>query len=161
MIRFILFSVLLVLACGYALMRGGAPERIAAAILFLGSVLSPLVASAWLTRFQHVEHGMLMVDLIVFALFFILALTTRRFWPLWMTAMQGVNLVSHLSILAPDVIPRVYGNAVTLSIYPMLLVLVVATWRHQRRLAAYGADSSWAVSYTPSSPAMPPPSRRG
>jgi len=155
MIRFTLFSVILVLVCGYALIRGGAPERIAALILFLGSAISPLVASAWPTRFQHVEHGMLLIDLIAFGLFFVLALTTRRFWPLWMTAMQGVSLISHLAILAPDVIPRVYGNAVTLSIYPMLALLAVATWRHRRRLAASGADSSWALSFIPSSPTMP------
>lgn len=161
MTRLILFSLLLVLVCGYALARGGAAERIGALIILLGSVLTPLVTSSGATRFRHVEHGALLVDLIGLVLFFILALTTRRFWPLWMTAMQGVGSISHLAILAPGVIPWMYGNAIALWGYPMLLLLAAATWRHRQRLAERGADSSWARSSSRSSEKGAKPQQRG
>lgn len=161
MTRLILFSTILVLVCGYALARGGAPERIGALIFLLAGTLTPLVISSMETRYRHVERGALLIDLIVLALFLLLALTTRRFWPLWMTGMQGVILISHLSGVAPGVIPWMYGNAIALWSYPMLGLLAVATWRHQRRLAAFGADNSWALSSSPSSRTRPPPSPRG
>jgi hypothetical protein len=32
-------------------------------------------------------------------------------------------------------------------IYPQLLVLVLGTWRHQRRAKTIGADRSWSTFY--------------
>lgn len=144
MTRLILFLVLWLGSCGYALVRGGAPERIGAAIFLAAALLSAVVQSPAGVHFHAVEIGVLLVDLGVFAGFFGLALLAERFWPIWMSAMQAVAVLSHLAIaLNPKVIPWGYWNAATLWSYPMLLLLVFATAQHRRRLARSGADPSW------------------
>lgn len=144
MSRLILFLVLWLGSCGYALVRGGAPERIGAGIFLAAALTSAAVESPAGAHFHMVEIGVLLVDLAVLAGFFALALFAERFWPIWMSAMQAVPVLSHLAIaLNPQVIPWGYWNAATLWSYPMLLLLMFATARHRRRLARSGADPSW------------------
>jgi hypothetical protein len=87
---------------------------------------------------------MLAVDVALLAGLLVLASFADRFWPLWMSAMQAVAVLSHTAIaLNPDVIPRGYWQAATLWSYPMLLLLAAATWSHRRRLKRAGADPFW------------------
>jgi hypothetical protein len=89
-------------------------------------------------RFRHVELPVLFIDLTVFAVFFGVALFSRKFWPLWITAMQGVAILAHFSPLVL-VVPRAYWLAIGLWSWPMMALLGVATHRHHR--AAIGKRS--------------------
>jgi hypothetical protein len=151
MSRLILFLVIWLGCCLYALVRGGAPERIGATIFLAAALLSLAVSEPQGSRFDSVETGVLMVDLAVFAGFLILALKANRFWPIWMSGMQGVQVLSHFAIAVnATVIPWAYWNAQTLWSYPMLVLLAAATALHRARLRTAGADPSWRHSSKPS-----------
>jgi hypothetical protein len=148
MTRLILFLVLWLGCCLYALVRGGGPEKIGALIFLVAALLSALLEEPKGSRFDSVEFGMLIVDLTVLAALLALALRADRFWPLWMCAMQGVQVFSHFAIaINTTVIPWAYWNAQTLWSYPMLLLLAAATAWHRSRLRKRGADRSWRHSF--------------
>lgn len=144
MIRLILFLVLWLGCCLYALLRGGAPEKIGAAIFLSAALLSMALAEPAGSRFDSVEAGVLLVDLGVLAGFMAMAIMSTRFWPIWMSGMQGVQVFSHFAIAVnATVIPWAYWNAQTLWSYPMLILLAAATSWHRLRLRTAGADPCW------------------
>ena len=154
----LVFLVLLVGGCGYALFRGGAPERAGAVIFGVGSVLTYVAVTLSPLRFRDVEVWVLAVDAATFAAFLVLALRAERFWPLWMTGLLGVGLVAHLAkLLSPGVVPWAYAVVLSVWSYPMLLLLVLGTRGHRKRLTKYGADRSWTTSFTRSGRTKPPP----
>jgi hypothetical protein len=72
------------------------------------------------------------------------ALTSARFWPMVMASMQGCGMFGHLAKpLGPDIMPAAYYVTVAFWGFPIVLLLAVATWRHQARLARYGIDYAW------------------
>ena len=147
MSRLILFLIVWLGCCAFALARGGAPERIAAAIFLAAALLSLAVEQPQGSRFDSVEVGVLVIDLAVLAGFLILSATANRFWPIWMAAMQGVQVLSHFAIAVnATIIPWAYWNAQTLWSYPMLGLLALATLWHLRRVKACGVDPSWRTS---------------
>lgn len=140
--RFLLFEGLLLVSTLYALLRGGGPERIAALMTFVAWLLSMALNSH--TSFVHFEGGVFLVDLALFAGLYLLSLFTTRYWPIWMSAMQGIAVLSHLiAVLSPMDAPG-YAIMVQFWAYPMEILLIVATRRHRRRLKRYGADPAWA-----------------
>lgn len=142
--RVILFILLWLGCSGYALLRGGAPEKIGGAMFLVAALLSAAVEQPQGSRFDSIEVGVLLVDFAVLAGFVTLAIMADRFWPLWMSGMQGVALLSHFAVaISPDIIPWGYWKALTLWSYPMLLLLAGATMAHRRRLMAQGVDPSW------------------
>ncbi|HEX8534774.1 MAG TPA: hypothetical protein VF662_11450 [Allosphingosinicella sp.] len=143
----LIFWALTALCGGYALLRGGAPERIGAATIILGSLLTVALGSAWADRFEYVEVGVFLVDVVVLAVFVLLAVFADRFWPLWVSALQAIGVLAHLArALEPNLMPWAYGVALAMGVYPMLLLLALGTWRHRKRLAAGAADPSWSRS---------------
>ncbi len=146
MLRHGLFDLLLLGTCGYALLRGSLPERLGAMIALGGTALTILVASAYATRFRHVETGVFLVDLLVFAAFTWLAIRSTRFWPVWIAGLQGATIVEHaVRLAAPGILPRAYMDAVALWSYPILVLLVVGTIRHRRRVRQLGSDPAWKL----------------
>jgi hypothetical protein len=144
MARWLIFNSWLALCCGIAGWRGGAPERIGAAIFCGGTILTVVVASPFVGRFNGVETGILSIDIAMFAAFFRLALRSERFWPIWICGLLVTEILSHLMrAIAPELLPPAYGEAIALWSYPMLGMLLVGTVRHRRRLATFGVDASW------------------
>lgn len=133
--RMIVFACCLLACCGYALVRGGWPERVGALTLLLGSLLTAAAMSPAAGRFASVEVGVLAVDLIVLAIFVGLALGTDRFWPLWVAALQVIGVLAHLARLADSEMMR-NGYAFLLAIwgYPMLVAIALGTRAHHRRV---------------------------
>jgi hypothetical protein len=146
MVKLVLFDGLLVLCCGYAFLRGGTPERIAAAIFFVGNALTWVATSYSGNRFGSVEVGVLIVDLGCLVGFMVLALRAERYWPLWVTALQIIGTAGHaVKLAAPDMIPWGYAFLLAAGSYPMLLLIALGTFRHQLRLARHGVDPSWST----------------
>ncbi len=119
--------------CVYALLRGGTAERIAAVGIIAMTYLSLLVVSSVTLRFRHMELSVFMVDFSFFVVLLCLSMTTEKYWPLWLTAMQGLTALTHFAPYVPHVIPWAYANATAMWVYPMLTTLAFATWRHHRR----------------------------
>jgi hypothetical protein len=146
MTHLVVFYALLGLCTGYALLFGGAPERIVA-LLFLGATaLMPFVLSVQ-ARYTSLEAGALMVDAVMYVALLWLALRAERFWPIWMSAMQGVQLLGHgIGLLDSKLLNLSYAIIDHTICYPMMLLLMIGVQRHRARLVKTGADASWSTS---------------
>ena len=157
MIQSLIYDVLLVACWAYAMLKGGAPEKIGASVLLVGSALTFALASGPAGRFASMEVGILAVDVAALVAFLILALRAERFWPLWITGLQMIGTAGHVvKLVDPDVIRWAYAFVLAFWSYPMMLLLIAGTWLHQKRLIRYGADRSWSTSSPPSLPTHPP-----
>lgn len=146
MTRVELYLVLLVVCCGYALLRGGAPERLVAAILVVNVALTFATISDSAIRYRHIEVSVMIIDACSLVGVTAIALLSARYWPLWMTAFYVLQVLSHLVPLLPHMLALIYGIMVSICAYPVLLLLAAGAWRHQKRLAQTGNDASWATS---------------
>lgn len=151
-----IFLALLLAALVYALRRGGGPEKAMAWIAAL------MVASDWLLHlavppeFASLDVGHLAIDLFGASATFLLAMVAHRFWPLPMAALHFLPLLAHSS-RAVDVAmhPVAYLTMQVATSWPVPLLLILATWRHQRRMRHAGSEPSWYRSWLPSRPTMP------
>jgi hypothetical protein len=117
------------------------------AILAGGSVLTLAVVSAPVGRFHSVEVGILLVDVAALVAFLVLALFAERLWPIWVTSLHAIGTAGHAVKLAdPQVLGWAYHFALAFWSYPMLFLLALGTWNHQKRLAKRDVDKSWSNS---------------
>ena len=129
------YWTLLVLTCIYALVRGGRDERAVAVVCLVASIVTAFVLSPWGQRYSRIETGEMVVDLFVLATFTLVALRSDRFWPLWVAGLQLTSSLAHLlKGINIELLPQAYAAATKSWSYPILLILLVGTWRsHQRR----------------------------
>ena len=134
MIMRILFWALLLVTVAYALWRGRRDERIAATVCLMATVATRFAISPLSERYSEVEIGLLLIDGAVLAAFIAIALRSQRFWPLWVAGLQLTNGLAHLmKVVEFDLLPRAYAAAAMFWSYPILLIILVGTWRsHQR-----------------------------
>lgn len=139
MVRIVLFELLQLAVSGYALLRGGLPERWVAAMLLIAS-WTTLVASAFpIGGFRTVELYRLSIDLALAVGLIAVALRANRFWPLWMAAFQLVTMGLHgVRAYDPGILPIVYSRLTGQIAYPMCIVLVLGTRHYRRRLRTDG-----------------------
>jgi hypothetical protein len=150
------FNALLVGCCLYAFVAGGRPERIGAATYALACLASHFLYSAPPVKFRSVELGVFIVDVLVFAAFALLALRANRFWPIWVTALLGLGVLAHLARwVGPNTMPWAYHVVISIWSYPILAIIALGTFNHQRRMARSQADKSWSSFFARSGP--PPP----
>lgn len=142
----LIYDILMLSCWAYALLRGGAPERIGATVLVAGSYLSLYAFSGLPGGFTSLEAGVFRVDIAVFIAFLILALFAERFWPMWVASLQAMGTAGHLvKVVDPTIVPWAYAIVLLIWSYPIILLMVLGTWRHQKRLARFGADKSWST----------------
>ena len=126
----ILFGV-----ASYAFGRGRWDERLVAANCVLASIASVIVKSPINQLYSDVELGIFVVDVVALGGFVLVALRSRRFWPLWVAGLQLTSVTSHfLKAIHWDMIPQVYAAAERFWIYPIFLAIVIGTWRGHQRL---------------------------
>ncbi|MGH6616845.1 hypothetical protein [Sphingomonas sp.] len=143
--RVYIFLGLQLLVSGYALLRGGAPERVTAIALTLAVLLGMVLQVSFPTRFYHVDLGVMAIDVALFGVLVALALYADRWWTLWVAAMQGLGAGAHLiKAIDSDTIRVVYAILAAAWSYPIILLLLVGTIRHQRRMAR-GGDLDWSA----------------
>jgi hypothetical protein len=141
----ILYFSLLVVCWLYAMFRGGAPERVGATILAIGSFVSISVVSGPANRFGAVETGVFLADVATLAGFLILALHAERYWPLWLAAFQAIGTAGHaVKLVDPGTVREAYAFILAFWSYPLLFLIALGTYRHQQRLARFGVDRSWS-----------------
>lgn len=145
------FLLLLVVSTVYALWRGGAPERIGAAVVLGGTLASFFAVSGAHARWLNLETGLLIVDATMLAAILILVVRANRLWPIPMAALLIVQVAGHfLKTLDPHIYPFLYWLTSSLWSYLILVILIVATRNHRRRLKLRGRDPSWSGSSAPS-----------
>lgn len=148
----IAFWAVLLFAVPFALWRGGPPERLVAAILAAMTVMSVAAHRVIPIRYDQVDAPALTVDLFGFVGMTAIALYADRSWPLWTAALQLLSSMSHLiRFTSTGVEQLVYSWVKSLPTFLALVILIVATLMHRRRLGRNGTDRSWRMS-------LPPPS---
>jgi hypothetical protein len=156
MVTNLFFDFTLLVCCGYAFWRGGSPERIGASIFVAAVVLTRVAVSGAATRYSSIEAGILVVDIATLVALLALALRADRFWPLWVAALQFIGAAAHaVKLVDPNVIRWAYAFALAFWSYPMLFLLALGTWNHQKRLTRNGVDRSWSSSSSRSDPRPP------
>lgn len=142
--RVILFNLLQLLVTSYAVVRGGAPERITGASLLIATIATHFVQRALPERFDRIETEVLLVDLLLLGILLAVSMYADRFWPFWLVAFQALGTGAHFVRAADHEVLRVAYAVMTAAwAYPMLLVLTLGTARHARRQIREGRDASW------------------
>lgn len=140
----IVYNLLMATCWIYAMVRGGAPERLGATILVTFSLLTA-AAIPNNASFHFLESGALTVDLLCLIAFIVLALRSDRFWPLWVAALQLLGVASHgVKFSEPDLIPTTYAFMLSVWSYPMIAIMIAGTARHRARLRKFGSDAAWS-----------------
>lgn len=136
--RVIIFWGLLLLSCGYALLRGRKYERLAAIVFLTASLVSFLAHLSFGRGYVAINVGEVAVDCVVLIAVVRIALVSDRFWPLWVAGLQLVDSLSHiLKVIAVNLPPWAYAIAERFWSYPILAILFIGAWRqHRRTLAA-------------------------
>lgn len=133
--RILLFYALLVIAAFAAWLIGGRAERQVAAMLVAATLASKLVAWSLYGHFADFETALFAIDMALLAGLLAVALTSDRYWPLWFTPLHAYTVVAHLGRwINPGTFPAVYMSNTALMADPGLILLIIASWRHRRRV---------------------------
>lgn len=81
----------------YAFIRGGPVERLSAAIMLSGWILTPFVLDASPSAFDG--RAILVIDIVMFSTLLTIALGSRRYWPMWVAAFFLLGALLHLAAL--------------------------------------------------------------
>ena len=140
-----IFYAVLLAAFAYALLRGGAPERLLGLAMLIAAVSTQLLQDEMAVRFAGVELNVLLVDLTLLGVMLTITLHADRFWPAWATALHLLGTGAHLArALSPDVIRLTYAVLSAAWSYPIVLLLVIGTVRHASRIRSKGWDLDWS-----------------
>lgn len=130
MIRVILFDLLLFGAAIYALMRGTRDAQIVA----ITCVIANFASYALVRQYSSIESGVLLVDIAALTAFTAVAMQSNRFWPLWVSGLQLTTTMGHaIKAFDSELVPIAYAAALRSWSYPILVILILAVWRHQKR----------------------------
>ena len=140
-----IFYAIQVAASGYALWRGGAPERLTGLALLAAAASTGILQRDSPSLFSGLEIGVMIVDLLLLMAMVAITLHADRFWPAWITALHALGSGAHLAkAISPDVIRLAYAVMSVVWSYPIMILLMVGTVRHSRRIRAQGADLDWS-----------------
>ena len=140
------FNLVLVAICGYALWRGGPPERWAAASYLIAAAATRIAPLPGGPVYRSLETEILIIDLGLLAVLLVLTVKADRFWPIWATAAHSTAVAVHLTkAINPELMWPLYATAASVSSIAVILILWVGTLRHRRRLKLYGSDRPWRI----------------
>lgn len=129
MLRIASYYALVLVAVAAAFARGDRETRLAAVISLAASLLS----TALMNLHSQIAVSVALIDIAVLAAFVGLALTTRRFWPLWVAGLQLTTVLGHgLRLLQPNLVDIAYAAAMRFWSYPILFILIAAALRSER-----------------------------
>lgn len=155
MLRIALFLIFLSMAIGYAIWKGGMPERVMAAILIAMALMDQALHVFIPAHFATVDTGHLAIDLLAAASTISLAIVAHRFWPMAAAVLQILPLLAHFSrALDLSTHPIAYLTMQVASSWLLPPLLALGTWRHRLRLQRNGRDPSWQISLKSSSRSM-------
>lgn len=120
------------LVCGYAMLRGGGPEKLVGIFLLGANILTFVIPDR---RWNDVQFGVMALDIVAFVLFVALAMVVDRWWTLFLAGFQGLCVLLHLAFWAQMRITSfVYSTGLNLIGYAVFATLLAGTVAHARRL---------------------------
>lgn len=115
--------------------HGHQDARWGIAVILVGSVASYVAQLQIPPDWTSGRWALMLVDTIVLLGLGMIAMRSKRFWPLWIAAFQLIAVTTHLVMLIePDQVLQAYAILQGLWAYPMLIVLLVTTLRRKRTL---------------------------
>jgi len=156
------FNLLLCSCAGFAIWRGGAPERVAAGSLLLAALATALQLHSVPGAVSNGRNrGVMVTDMLLVAALYSLALRSNRIWPMLLAALQLSSVLVHLAkIVDLAMAAWVYQFLLKIWAYPMIALLVVGTVRHREARALRGRPGLGALRWRPptaiSLPGRPP-----
>lgn len=133
----LLYNLALLAVVIYATASGGPPERLGAGLNVAGSILSGLLLPAPNLRWSRLEATALSVDLCMALAFYLLAVRTTRYWPVWCFGIAVANVFIHVArALLPEIGWPIYSSAAVLWAYLALFALILGV-RYE------GGDPRW------------------
>jgi len=143
----LLFNAILVAVCGFAIVRGGRPERRGAAINLVAATITTVLRLSDARYFAPAEKVVMAIDLAVAAGFFWLAISTIRFWPVWAAGFALADLfMSLFGRLLPNIPLFAFHTGLGIYAYLALGALALGTLRLPRDAEPYlrnGSRRSW------------------
>ena len=119
------------LVCGFAMWRGGPPERLAGLFLLVANVLTFILPDR---RWNDVQFNVMWLDIVAFLLFIALALLADRWWTLWLAGLQGLCVMLHLAFWAQmKITSLVYSTGLNIIGYAVFATLLTGTISYVRR----------------------------
>lgn len=142
--RLVVFLILLLTSTFYALLRGGEPERAAAVVVIAMTLSDPFVHALTPYTSADLDPGHFIIDLVGWFALLAIALKANRIWPLWVSSLQTISLIAHVAkFLDYSIHPLAYAIMQVSSSYPLLFILGIGTYKHQKRLQQIGKDPPW------------------
>lgn len=127
----LLYYLVLAVTLTAAFWRGARSERWGAVTALAGSLASTVTALN--PNWSGLIVQIFVIDLLVLASFWWLALLSRRYWPYWVTGWQLVAVLVHLQrALFDDILPAPYALMTMYLAYPTLLLILFASVQNQR-----------------------------
>ena len=121
----VLHYIALLVTVAVAFWRGGPLERWAAYTILIASVLTRVFVPH--PTWTDVELRIFVIDLLVLASFWCIALKSPRFWPYWITGWQLIAIFVHIQkMMFTEIAPRPYALLSMYISYPILLLILYA-----------------------------------
>jgi hypothetical protein len=145
MLGAVLFLGFFLLSFAYSMWRGGAPERVGAALLLAGLAGSMTVGIVHLPgNFASVPVTLAAVDMLLALALVILALRANRLWPIPLAACQLITVFGHIGkYLAPQMFAGGYALLIMIWSWPMTGLLMFGAYCHHRRIRTGYCDRPW------------------
>lgn len=139
-------NALLIAAAVAAWRWGAGPERATAFVLVVVLWLADLALhkiTAARPNFASVEMGHFFLDALAFSFLFGIALTANRIYPLCMTVIQGVVVMTHFAAEAVRNAPLAYSILSIAPSYLLIFLLMGGVWLHRQRRQQFGPYRAW------------------
>ncbi len=144
-----LYNGMLVAISGYAVVRGGRPERIGAAVCLVASWGTAIIRFVVPAEWMPAAALVLFVDIAVIAIFFWLAITTIRFWPIWATGFALANVLgSAIGTILPQIQLFAFQTGSVAYAYLVLVVIALGVHglgRHADPVVRNGSRKLWLL----------------
>lgn len=136
-----LFAILLFGSCAYACFEGGKEGRWVSFLIIIAAVLS--IPASYLDYGWHrVQLPVLAVDLLLLLGLGIVALKSRRYWPIWMAGFHLVSIITHAARgIQSELPPIIYFALQAFWSLPVLMVMVAGIMLDRR--AGLPKNAGW------------------
>jgi hypothetical protein len=131
-----IYLLLLVSSVCFVFWKGRLDERLVAAALTIGSILTPILYAQSAQNWLNPNVALLTNESAVTAVILFVAYRSNRFWPLPVAAFQITALITPLAaVLGKNLASYALGVTQGLWAYLQLLILVIATIRGMKATA--------------------------
>lgn len=129
-----------ILACGFAILKGDAPERNGATVLFVAWVSGNLVI--WQNLGAITTNILFALDIVVFVTLSALAWSSRKAWTILASLAQALQIIVHIAReLGTKISDDTYYYTLAVAGYGIVLALFIGTavaWRERAALQSFG-----------------------